>query len=70
MTTIVCDMCKKTVKDAVRGKNYYTVREKDICRPCMKQFNRDLEDHMETVEPYTLKGRVDTMWDWVEEETQ
>lgn len=62
MTTITCDVCKKTVEDAYRDRNYYTVRDIDICKPCMKSFLRDLEDEIDEWDPYTLEKQRKVYW--------
>lgn len=52
MLTITCDMCNKVIDDAEKDVNYFTFRHFDICRPCKKQFERDMEDRMEEANPF------------------
>ncbi len=52
MLTITCDVCKKDIEDAEKDVNYFTFRNLDICRPCKKKFDRDMEDRMEEVDPF------------------
>jgi hypothetical protein len=52
MLRITCDVCKKVIEDAEKDVNYYTFRDMDICRPCKKKFDRDMEDRMEEVDPF------------------
>ena len=62
MTTITCDMCNKVIEDAQRDVNYETIRDRDICKPCMKSFLRDLEDDIEQWDPYTLEKQRKEYW--------
>ncbi|TFG62888.1 MAG: hypothetical protein E4H36_06930 [Spirochaetales bacterium] len=62
MTTITCDMCKTTIEEASRYVNYFTIRDLDVCKPCKKQFDRDIQDAIEEKRPYTLKLHMNTMW--------
>ena len=55
VTTITCDVCKKPIENADREENYFTIRDRDICKPCKKQFDRDFEDELETKMPYTFE---------------
>ncbi len=32
MLNIICDMCKKPIDNAVKDVNYFTIRDKDMCR--------------------------------------
>lgn len=70
MTTITCDMCKKPIQDAERDVNYYTIRSKDICRSCKKDFDRKVEDKLEDAKPYSLRTSVKTYWNELQKTTK
>ncbi len=69
MTTITCDMCKKKIHDARRDVNYETIRDRDICKTCMKSFLRDLEDDIDQWDPYTLEKQRKEYWKRIEKAT-
>ncbi|MEW5816762.1 MAG: hypothetical protein AB1798_15380 [Spirochaetota bacterium] len=66
MVVVMCDMCKKPVPEATRDKNFFTIRDKYICRPCKKNFDRRLQDALEDSKPYTLQKYVHSMWSNIE----
>lgn len=69
MTTITCDMCNKVIHDARRDVNYETIRDRDICKTCMKSFLRDLEDDIDQWDPYTLEKQRKEYWKRIEKAT-
>jgi hypothetical protein len=69
MTSITCDMCKRVIESAVRDENYFTIRDRDLCKPCKKQFDRDFEDELETKMPYSFEMEKNWHWQRIEEAT-
>lgn len=71
MLTITCDVCKKTIPEAMKDVNFFTIREKYICKTCKKDFEREIEDMLEDEVPnYTLKLYQDTYWEELEQATE
>ena len=62
MTNIICDMCKKPIKDAMRrwswstrDQRYDTILDKDICPKCMNKLDDTVRDKMEKSPTYGFK---------------
>ena len=70
MTTVTCDMCKKTIQDAERDVNYFTIRSKDICRSCKKDFDRKVEDKLDEARPYNYRVSRKTYWNELQKATK
>ena len=63
MYTIVCDVCKKTIQDPVKGKNYSTIRKLHLCKKCMDAERRNFQDSVESEnKPYDFLARKDEFW--------
>jgi Icc-related predicted phosphoesterase len=47
MMIIVCDLCKKTIQNASRGNNYFTLLNRAICKSCYRKLRDEVQDVME-----------------------
>ena len=54
MQTIICDSCRKQVKDAMRAFNYFTFKEKAMCVPCKEDFDTKVTRIMRTKRKYSF----------------
>ncbi len=61
MTSIVCDACKKAVKDGRRDWNYFTILDKDLCEPCHDELRDAVKAQMRTRQSYQFKDYQDTL---------
>ena len=56
MKTLICDVCKKKLENPVSGRNYWHIKEKDICEPCKDALEWRLRPVVRSHYPY------DTEW--------
>lgn len=54
MQTIICDSCRKQIKDADRDVNYVTVLDKAMCVPCKENFEKRVTTAMRTKKKYVF----------------
>ena len=47
MQYLTCDICKKMITEPLRGKNYYTLKHRHMCRKCKLTIERELQDKAE-----------------------
>ena len=63
MQYISCDMCKKMINSPAHGKNYFTVRNKHICKKCKHEADREIQDKFEAEgESYNFIEKKDQYW--------
>ncbi|MBN1647127.1 MAG: hypothetical protein JW874_03745 [Spirochaetales bacterium] len=55
MTGVECDMCGKFIKEADRGRTYFTIGELDLCPACVREFELQVEKKVER-DPYTFSA--------------
>ena len=63
MQQIICDACRKQIKDAMRGINYVTVTNKTMCLPCNKKFEDKLSVTMMNKKKYMFMDGKKTLVD-------
>lgn len=52
MTSIICDSCKKSVPNAMREENYWTIVNRDLCASCYKELKLNVEDTLVPQRPH------------------
>jgi len=55
MTAIVCDACKKAIPAAMRGINYMSLLDKELCEECGDELLNTTKVQMKQRRPYTFK---------------
>ncbi|MBO8450267.1 MAG: hypothetical protein IAA96_04090 [Spirochaetes bacterium] len=60
MKSLYCDICKKEISEPVAGRNYFHIREFDICEPCKDAVDARLRP--------VLRGHYPFSTDWYEQE--
>ncbi|MFW5768813.1 MAG: hypothetical protein ACOCYA_02040 [Spirochaetota bacterium] len=50
--------------------NYFTLRNKDICRSCKKDFDRKVEDKLDETKPYNYRVSRKTYWNELQKATK
>ncbi len=59
MTAIVCDGCKKAIPAAMRGINYMSLLDKELCEDCADELLNTTKQQMKVRRPYTFKDYND-----------
>jgi len=65
MQTIICDSCRKQVKDASRDLNYYTLRNRALCIPCKEDFDKKITRTMRAKRKYSFAEYKKTYTDTI-----
>ena len=63
MTTIICDVTKKIIPNALRDVNYVTFRDKTISLPAKKKIEQKVKELMLKKQRYTMKEYWKTYWE-------
>ncbi len=58
MKTLVCDVCKRSIQEPLKDRNYFHIEHRDLCEPCKDQ----LEAHIKA----TMRSRHPFNYDWYE----
>ncbi|WP_020612292.1 hypothetical protein [Sediminispirochaeta bajacaliforniensis] len=56
MISIVCDVCKKAVPNAMPGKNFIYVTDKAICKSCEAELEEKTRAALTKDPQYSLAG--------------
>ncbi len=63
MQYLTCDICKKMITEPLRGKNYYTLKHRHMCRKCKLTIERELQDKAEMEnKPYDFLEKKEEFW--------
>ena len=63
MQYISCDMCKKMISNPRNGANYFTLKNKHICKKCKHEADREIQDLLEAEEgPYNFVEKKEEYW--------
>ncbi len=54
MVTIICDSCRKPIKDASKDINYITIKDKALCLSCKRVFDDKVSASMGSKRKYSL----------------
>lgn len=60
MKSLYCDVCKKELTEPVKGRNYFHIREYDLCESCKDTIDSRLRPVVRGHNPYST--------DWYEQE--
>ncbi len=55
MMNIICDACKKTVPNAARERNYFTILNRAVCVSCKERLEDILRKEMFKKSTYTYE---------------
>ena len=55
MKALYCDVCRKEIEQPIADKNYYHVREYDICEPCKETIDAKLKPIVKSHNPYSTE---------------
>lgn len=68
MQYISCDICKKMINDPSHGRNYFTVRDKHICKKCKHETDRIIQDKFEAEDgSYNFVDKKEEYWQEIAE---
>ena len=70
MTTIICDVTKKTIPNARREINYVTIRNKTLSMDAKELIEKEVKEKMKARSRYTMKEYWNTYWDIVQEHSR
>ncbi len=56
MKTIICDVCKKSIKNPASGRNYWHLAHYELCEPCKDQLELSLKP--------VIRGKVPFNYEW------
>ena len=60
MINIVCDACKKTIRDAQKDVTVFFVTDKSLCYPCKEKLDDQVKNQMFKAKEYGFKKHQDT----------
>ena len=55
MKTLYCDICRKALENPLPAKNYFQVREFDVCEPCKDALDFKLRPILRNHFPYSAE---------------
>lgn len=55
MKNLYCDVCKKEIDSPIVGRNYFHIREYDICEPCKDTMDARLRPILRNHFPYSAE---------------
>jgi hypothetical protein len=55
MINVICDACKKSVRDAQNGINVFYVQDKALCKPCEAKIEETAQEQMGKSKTYSIK---------------
>ncbi len=55
MVSVICDACKKTIPDAQREMNYFSILDKNFCSTCKEELDRTVKEKMSEKPRYLFK---------------
>ena len=53
MKSLYCDICKKELENPISGRNYFHIREYDVCEPCKDIIDARLKPVVRGHFPYS-----------------
>ncbi len=62
MTTIICDVTKKIIPNAMRDVNYVTFKDKTISLPAKEQIEKKVKETMLAKSRFTMKEYWNVYW--------
>ncbi len=54
MLTVICDSCRKQVKNAMKDVNYVTLKDRAMCLPCKRAFDDKISNNMTSKRKYSF----------------
>ncbi|QQO08016.1 hypothetical protein [Breznakiella homolactica] len=70
MKTLTCDVCKRTIDNAITGRTYWHIGARDICEPCKDQLELTIKPIIRTKEPFNYEWYSRLMTDSIEKAIQ
>ena len=67
MKSLYCDICKEEITEPVNERNYFHIREYDICEPCKDAIEAKLRPILREHEPFTTEWYEDEMLALIEQ---
>jgi hypothetical protein len=55
MKTLICDVCKRTIKQPVADRNYFHIGNRELCEPCKDQLDLFLKPIIRTKQPFNYE---------------
>jgi hypothetical protein len=52
MKTLICDVCKKSIKEPVAGRSYFHLAHRDLCESCKNDLDIELKPIIRTKQPF------------------
>ncbi len=63
MQYLSCDICKKMITDPKRGRNYFTLKHRHMCKKCKLEIERAMQDKAEAEnKPYNFLAKKEEFW--------
>jgi len=66
MKTLYCDICRKELENPVASRNYFHIREFDLCEPCKDTIDARLRPVVRSHFPYSPEWFEQTLVGMVE----
>jgi hypothetical protein len=70
MKTLTCDICGRTIHQAVVSRNYFHLAHRDICETCKDQLEFVLRPVVRTKQPFNYEWYNRLMQDSIEKAIQ
>jgi len=68
MISIICDKCKKPIKNAVRDDNYRVICNHNLCSKCYDDTIYDLKEKMLSKDNYEFMNYKDELSKYLKKE--
>lgn len=67
MKSLYCDICKEEIPEPVKGRNYFHIREYDLCEPCKEAIEAKLRPVLRERSPFATEWYEDEMISFIEQ---
>jgi RNase P subunit RPR2 len=70
MKTLICDVCRHTLKEPIPGRTYFHICHRDICESCKDDLEVGIKNTVRTKDPFNYAWYSKLILDNVEKAIQ
>ncbi|WP_304241162.1 hypothetical protein [Gracilinema caldarium] len=70
MKTLVCDVCKRVIQNPIKDRNYFHIKDRDLCEPCKDQLEMVLKPVVRNKHPFNYEWYERIMTESIEKAVQ
>ncbi|MEJ5189180.1 hypothetical protein [Treponema sp. J25] len=70
MKTLICDVCKRVIQNPIKDRNYFHIKDRDLCESCKDQLEIVLKPVVRQKYPFNFEWYERLMTDSIEKAVQ